>query len=712
MKRALRFPIALVALLLAIGSIATAQENPNVRWKILTPTLTAKPGQVVQVKVEASIARGSHMYSLKKYPGDEGPQPTEVTVGESGVVTMSGKVGASKRPISKYDDQFEIETEYWEGKIVFTVPVKVGSGAKVGDKVDGWVDFKFMTCTESSCMPPTNSKLAYTISVAADSSKSADTAATVADTTAADTTALAATDTAASGDTAYSADATPADTAALAAAGPGGGNFADDEEEELTGSNEQIAAAQARGLGSYLGLAALMGALALLTPCVFPMIPITISFFTKRTQSTRRRSLRDAGLYSLGIIASFTMIGFLFALVLGASGIQDFATNPVVNLAIATIFIILALNLFGMFEIQLPTSMLNRLNRKAQSDGDSVAGVLLMGVVFALTSFTCTVPFVGGLMVSATTTGSWLWPLLGMATFATVFAAPFFLLALFPAVMKSLPRSGGWLNSVKVVMGFLELAAAIKFLSNADLVWAWGLLTREFFLSIWIAIAVLITVYLLGRFTLPHDSPVDKVGPIRVMFSVGSLAIAFWLIVGVFGGSLGELEAMVPPQDYPGKGNTSPLASIGGGGARAISVAGANGGATTASGQVEEAWIVDRYDEALALSKQTGKPMFVDFTGYTCTNCRWMEKNMFTKQPIVELMEQYVLVRLYTDGRDSIHKVNRKMQVDRFQTIALPYYAIISPADSVLGTFDGMTRKQEKFESFLAKGVAPKLALR
>jgi thiol:disulfide interchange protein DsbD len=469
------------------------------------------------------------------------------------------------------------------------------------------------------------------------------------------------------------------------------------------GSLDDIERAEKEGLMSYLGLAALMGALALLTPCVFPMIPITISFFTKRTQTTRKRSLRDAGLYSVGIILTFTAIGFLFAIILGASGINDFATNPWVNIAIATVFVVLALNLFGMFEIQLPTSLLNRLNRKAQTEGDSIGGVLLMGLVFSLTSFTCTVPFVGGLMVSATA-GKWLWPLMGMAVFATVFAAPFFLLALFPAVLKSLPKSGGWLNSVKVVMGFAELAAAIKFFSNADLVWAWGILTREVFLAIWIAIALLTTVYLLGRFRLPHDTPSDSVGPMRVMFAVGSLSIAFWFLTGIFGANLGELDALTPPQFYPGKGNTSPLAIL--------VHAGSGPGSADATAASEDAWIVDDYAKALKAARETGKPIFVDFTGYTCTNCRWMEKHMFTRSDVAELMKRYVLVRLYTDGRDSVHRVNRKMQIDRFKTIALPYYAVISPGDSVIDKFPGMTRKSELFVSFLERASATQVATR
>jgi thiol:disulfide interchange protein len=702
MKRALRLPLTLVALLLAVGSIATGQENTTVKWKILNSPVTARPGEVAIVKVEARIDPGYHLYSLKKYPADvDGPQSTDITLTGSPSLSLGSGIKASKKPVKKVDPNFDnLETEYWDKTVTLSVPVKVAKAAKVGDAIAASIEIYFMTCDDNSCMPPETKAFAFEVTVVADSSSTAaDSNATGKDT------AVASTDTAvAERDTAL-ADATDVDSSDGASMAVGGKGRLP-AQTELTGSNEDIAAAQAQGLGAYIGLAALMGALALLTPCVFPMIPITISFFTKRTQTTRRRSLRDAGLYSFGIIMSFTMIGFIFSLLLGASGIQDFATNPIVNIAVASVFIILTLNLFGMFEIQLPTSVLNRLNRKAQDDGDSVAGVLLMGVVFSLTSFTCTVPFVGGLMFTASTSGEWLLPLIGMATFATVFAAPFFLLALFPAVLKSLPRSGGWLNSVKVVMGFLELAAAIKFLSNADLVWGWGVLTREFFLAIWIAIAVLITVYLLGRFTLPHDSPVDKVGPVRVLFATASLAIAFWLIVGVFGGSLGELEAMVPPQEYPGKGNTSPLASIGGGAARSsVSVASASAGVS------EDAWITDDYQRALEVSKETGKPIFVDFTGFTCTNCRWMEKNMFPKQEVAELMNRYVLVRLYTDGRDSIHKVNKKMQFDRFKTIALPLYAIMTPSDSIVGT-SAFTRKTESFIGFLERGVETKLATR
>jgi thiol:disulfide interchange protein DsbD len=458
-----------------------------------------------------------------------------------------------------------------------------------------------------------------------------------------------------------------------------------------TGSNEEIDAARQKGLGAYLGLAALMGLLALTTPCVFPMIPITVSFFTKRRQTTRARTIRDAGLYSLGIILTFTALGFIFTALLGATGITSFAANPIVNIVIAGVFLVLALNLFGMFEIQLPTTVLNRLNQKAEGDG--VLSVVIMGLVFSLTSFTCTVPFVGNLLVSASK-GDWLWPLMGTAVFAAVFSAPFFLLALFPALMKSMPKSGGWLNSVKVVMGFIEVAAAIKFLSSADLVWGWGVFNRELFLAIWIAVAVLITLYLLGHFSLPHDSPVEKVGALRVLFAISFLAIGFWLLTGLFGGRLGELEAQIPP---PATERTQLVINAGGGGSP-------GGGAKAEGGAMT--WVLDDYEKGVAEAKATGKPIFIDFTGYTCTNCRWMERNMFSREDIANLMKKYVLVRLYTDGRNEVNKKNQQMQLDRFKTVALPYYAIQSPEETIIATSGGITREAGEFAEFLQKGLA------
>jgi thiol:disulfide interchange protein DsbD len=677
-----------------VAGISVNAQVAKVTFKLLTPEPKAKAGQTITLRIQAKLPAGFHINSLNPKLADVGPMPTEITVGEGAIMKLAGTVRGDRAPKKKYDSNFEGETEFWEGSVTFSVPVKVAADLKPG-RQEGWVNINYQICDHHMCFPPRDEKLSLALEIVDDTvvTASPDALAQARQDSldklaqAKDTTTTAPTDTVAA--------ATP-DTAAppVATKGNGGESISPGKSnDETIGGGQDIENAAAQGLGSFLWLAASAGALALLTPCVFPMIPITISFFTKRTQSTKKKSLRDAGLYSLGIILTFTLLGFLLALLLGAAGINNFASDPTVNIIIGIIFFALALSLFGMYEIQLPTSVLNRLNRKAEGQGDSFVGVMLMGLVFSLTSFTCTVPFVGGLMVMATSSGNWLWPLMGMAVFAAVFSAPFFLLALFPALLKSLPKSGGWLNSVKVVMGFVETAMAIKFLSNADLVMQWGFLTREFFLASWIAIAVLITIYLLGKFHLPHDSFLERVGPVRVVFAMGFLAAGFWLLTGLFGGRLGDLDAYLPPQEYPGKGNTSLLANIPGGG---------HGGQQESSGQ--EKWHEDDYKTALAAAKESGKPIFIDFTGYTCTNCRWMEKNMFPRNDVADMMQKYVLLRLYTDGRKPVHKENLKLQERRFKTISLPFYAIVSPNDSVITT-SGYTPDSEKFLQFLQKGL-------
>lgn len=685
---------ALIALLVSAAGALHAQVNPNVKWKVLTPKLTGKPGEIVELKLQPVIAAGSWLYTTKRYPDSvlASPQPTEITVGESSLLTRAGRIRGTK-PKVKYDEGFEIETEYWKGSPTIIVPVKISGTAATGTVEKGWVNIYFQTCDDSSCQPPTEKKMTFEVVIGDAAETAADTSTATGDDlveeTGMDTATAPTTDTAVT-----MVGGTTADTAT---ASPVSGKMDDGDRGEggkvLTGSAEDIARAKEQGLGAFLWLAVLMGLGALVTPCVFPMIPITVSFFTKRPQTTRTRTIRDALLYSLGIILTFTALGLVATLIMGATGVNDIATNPVANIIIAGIFLALALNLFGMFEIQVPASIMNRLNKKAQ--GDSVMSVILMGLVFSLTSFTCTVPFVGTLFASAAG-GEYVWPLIGTAMFAAVFSAPFFVLALFPALMKSLPKSGGWLNAVKVVMGFIEVAAAIKFLSTADMVLQWGVLTRELFLAIWIAVAVLVTLYLLGHFRLPHDTPVEKVGPIRVLFAISFLAVGFWLLTGLFGGRLGELDAQIPPTDYSNNhGATLALAPGNGGGS------GQGGQAAQAEGE----WVKDDFERALEISRSTGKPIFIDFTGYACTNCRWMEANMFSREEVASLMDNYVRVKLYTDGRDTLSRKNQKMQFARYNTITLPYYVLLTPGDSTIAKFEGMTRNPDHFLGFLRKGI-------
>ena len=426
-----------------------------------------------------------------------------------------------------------------------------------------------------------------------------------------------------------------------------------------------------------------MGFLALLTPCVFPMIPITISFFTKlgeqaeseksNNQKIRLTPLTAATIYALGIIVIFTLLGLFLALTLGASGASMIAQNPWINLSIGLLFIFFAFSLFGYYELQAP-QFLTQYSMKRESD-TGYTGILFMSLTFTLASFTCTAALVGTLLVAASQ-GEYFWPIVGMLSFSTAFASPFFLLALFPQYLAKLPKSGGWLNSVKVVMGFLELAAAFKFISNSDLVWDWNIFDRELVLFIWILIIFLIAIYSLGFILFPHDTKPTKISLRRRILFIFALLFSMYLSTGLFSNKIftgnnrvleitsGLVESYLPP----------PKAS--------------------------SIWIED-LDLAYEIAKKSNKPIFLDFTGYTCTNCRWMEINIFEDKEVVELFSEFILVKLYTDGREKKHKEYRELEINRFNTVALPFYAVLSPDDKLIDTFHGYDTNINKFKDFL-----------
>jgi len=418
-------------------------------------------------------------------------------------------------------------------------------------------------------------------------------------------------------------------------------------------------------IGHYLWLAATAGAVSLLTPCVFPMIPITVSYFTNHATSGIRSALIFAG----AIIGSFTALGVLLALAFGATGVQRFAANPYVNLLLAALFVAFALNLFGVYQIAVPSRALTALDgaaRNQESQGSPVAGAMLMGLTFALTSFTCTAPFIGTVLVTAAT-GAWHQPALGMLAYSTVFALPFFVLALIPQWASRLPRAGRWLVSVKVVMGFLELAAALKFISNADLVWHWNIFTRDVVLALWVALAGLMAAYFVAS------------GPgtvARLAGAAASLGVGIWLATGLVGRSLGELESFLPP---PASQRDSYVMNLN--------------------------WHLNDLPGALALAKQQTKPVFIDFTGYTCTNCRWMEANVFARSDVKAELNQFALARLFTDGDGPVYETQQAYQERTFNTVALPLYAVLSPDGHTIATLPGLTRDPAVFLAFLEKNA-------
>lgn len=622
----------------AVTAFAGAQNVVQFSLRDVPPEL--RPGEELEVVIRADIEPGWHLYSMNLPPG--GPIPTRIEVVESPAFASAGPA-VEPEPIPWFDPNFNLETNYFADRVDFRVPVRVRDNAPPGEQ-ELAVKIRFMACNDKSCLPPQTRTLTAIVRVTGGGSGGSPVAAT-------------SRPAAAAGDV-PSAEGPVAATPGAADNGLPAGTWA------------------------YIWFAMGMGALALLTPCVFPMIPITVSYFTKRNAQSRRRAVFEAALYSLGIVATFTLLGFLLTFLFGAGGINRLAANPLVNVVIAGVFIAFALSLFGVFEIALPSSWLSALSR-ASSKSRGVVGILLMALTFSLTSFTCTVPFVGTVMVAALQ-GDVLWSWLGVTAFAVVFAFPFFWLALFPSWLQSLPKSGNWMNSVKITMGFLELAAAVKFLSNVDLVYQWEFLTRPVFLSIWTAIGLLTAMYLLGWFHFPHEEPSRTVGAGRILFATFFLAVSFYLLRSLFGFGLGELDAFLPPRDYGVEENAGFL--------------------SPAAGLSGERWLAD-YEEALEVARRENRPIFIDFTGYTCTNCRWMEANIFPRPEVRELFAQYVLVRLYTDGGAPEHERNLRFEQERFATIALPFYAVMSPEDEALITFPGLTRNAEEFVAFLQEGL-------
>ena len=638
--RATGIRIFLVIILL---STAVFAQNPA-SW-----SLTHEPnvkeltkGDLLQAILKATIEEGWHLYALEQPPG--GPFATTISVSEGKPFEINGKITSSK-PIFKADNNFIIngkplETYFFDNSATFKVPLK-STADTTADAVA--IDVRYQVCDATRCLPPKSVRVTTTGFEDVKRIPSGQT-------------------------TASNVQASPTNV-------------------QPTATNQQPV-----DLWSFIWLAITFGAISLLTPCVFPMIPITVSYFMKHSDGDRSRTIKLATVYSAGIIATFSLLGMLLAVVFGAAGINLFAANPWVNLAIGAIFLFFAFNLFGFYEITVPSSLLTKLDqltRTEEGKGSAYIGALLMGLTFTLTSFTCTSPFIGTLLVS-TAQGDWKMPLLGMLAFSTVFATPFFILATVPRLLSALPRSGGWLNSVKVVMGFLEVAAAMKFLSNVDLVWGAGLsasgalnygkiFTREVVLIIWTVLGLGICAYILGFFKFRHDSAIKRITPLRILFTVMFFVVCIYLTTGVLGRKLGELESFLPPK------NSGSVFNILG------------------NRNEELQWMTNNYQGALQRAKAEHKLVFIDFTGYTCTNCRWMEANMFTVPEVRAEMEKFVLVSLYTDGEGEIYERQQQMEQQMFGTVALPFYAIVDMDGKIIATFPGLTRNSVEFVDFLKK---------
>ena len=614
--------------LLTTGIMAQIEAPVTVEARIEQEQIRA--GEVLTVLITATSEPDFKIYAVNDIA--EGPIPSEVII-EGDMVDVVGET-REPPPTNKYDEGFMRETYFHDGTVTFETDVRIKAHLDPGDYTLS-AGLLFQACDPTICFPPTTKTFDLTFMV-------------------------------------VDGPARPDRSEIVVAQAKSFVLPSDDDNIDL----DNVISA---GLGSFLLLSISMGLLALLTPCVFPMIPITVSYFTKLGETEGKSPLKQSLVYSIGIIVAYTVLGLILAATLGASGANQLASNPWVNLFIASLFVYFALSLFGMYEIELPAS-LRQFSLKQEGRGGYV-GTLFMALTFTLTSFTCTVQFVGLLLVRAIQ-GDWIWPFIGMLFFSAAFALPFFFLALFPQYLSKLPKSGGWLNSVKVSMGFLELAAAFKFFSNTDLVWGWDVFTRPFVLATWVVIVFLTGLYLIGKIRLPHDSELATVGVPRLMLSIMLFSFALYMGRGLFGQPIhGLIDSYLPPA------------------ARAESGSIADEGSQHSGLK----WILD-YDEGIAMSEMTGKPMFVNFTGYTCTNCRWMETNVLVLSDVVSRLENYILIELFTDSGPRRMEY-QKIEIDRFGTAALPFYVILSPDSEEIARFPGLTRDTRKFIQFLDKGL-------
>ncbi len=445
------------------------------------------------------------------------------------------------------------------------------------------------------------------------------------------------------------------------------------------------------GLGTTFWLGFLGGFAALIMPCIFPMIPLTVSFFTKQSR-TRSEGIFKAVIYGLSIIVIYLGLGLAVSLIFGADSLNKMATNPWFNLAFFALFVVFAASFFGAFEITLPSSWVNKADDASNKGG--FLGIFFMGFTLSLVSFSCTGPIIGSLLVEAASKGSLLGPAVGMFGFALALAIPFTLFAAFPSWLNSLPSSGGWLNTAKVTLGFLELAFALKFLSTADLVWQAHILERELFIAIWVAIAFMTAFYLLGTFRLPLDSPVQSISVTRMGFAMVFMIMAFYMLPGIFGAPVKLIAGFPPPEHYAESKNGAYAQPI-------IQVVGEDGEAAAHSAAIGDHCPNDLpcfndYESGLAYAKEGGKPIMLDFTGWGCVNCRKMEENVWKDERVHRrIRDNVVLISLYVDERTNLPKdeqyisevTGRKIknignkwsefQEVNFQEVSQPLYVIL-----------------------------------
>jgi thiol:disulfide interchange protein DsbD len=611
----------LFLLFLVVAMNVLGQTQNPVTWKLESKKVSDCEYDLI---FSAAVEEGWHLYSLIRTFGDGAPNPTSFRFKKSPDYELVGKVVESKTK-KEYDKDLELTTIFHEKTGTFTQRVKL---LKSGDvKVSG--KYSYQSCNKGQCIFPPDEPFSFKLmGTDACVAASVETVSAAASATGADSSATASNTVEQKKDTATASSI----TATIS------------EAKNNSAANENSSAHM--GLWGIFLAGFVGGFAALLTPCVFPMIPMNVSFFTKRSK-TKSQGIKNAFLYAIFIIVLYVGLGLGVTLVFGAGALHTLSTNVWFNLAFFVLLLVFAASFLGAFEIILPSAFINKVDAKADRGG--YIGIFFMAFTLALVSFSCTGPIIGTLLVEAAGSGNIAGPFWGMFGFALALSLPFGLFAMFPGWLNSLPQSGGWLNSVKVVLGFLELALALKFASNADLVVQAGILTREVFVTLWIVIFGLQGVYLLGGFKTAHDSDVKGISVTRLMFAILSFAVTIYLIPGLWGAPLKIFSGILPPLEY----SESPH-GFGGGGQKEAAAPNVDPEfakyiETNKNGIIH---FKNDYDHALAYAKKTGKPLMVDFTGHACANCRKTEDYVWPDAEVTKrLNSDVVLVSLYVDDK-------------------------------------------------------------
>jgi thiol:disulfide interchange protein len=663
----------------AITLTSSTQILEPVKWAFSAERTSAGEAELI---FTATIDNGWYLYSQNIPEG--GPVPTGFYFEESSAYQLVGEV-VEPKPIEKFDEIFKMDLRYFDGKPVFRQKIKPLTNASF--RVVGYVEF--MCCDATSCLPPTAIDFDLLIS-------------------------------------AYEPVEPVTDVVDDMAVEP---TIIDDkaetnDEKAITPVYDDFPGAKESGSSGlwYIFFAGLLGGLlALLTPCVFPMIPMTVSYFIRNT-SNKAKGRTDAIIYGISIVVIYVTLGFGVSMIFGADGLNQLSTSPIFNIFFFILLIVFAAAFFGLFELQLPSSWTTAIDSKAESTGGFI-GVFLMALVLVLVSFSCTGPIIGTLLVEAAVSGNKLSPIIGMTGFSVALAIPFTLLAIFPSMLGSIPKSGGWLNSVKVVLAFLLLAFSLKFLSVADSVGQWGLMSRDVFIAIWITIFAMLGFYLLGKLRFHHDDELPYISVPRAFLAIISFSFAIYLVPGLWGAPLTTISSFAPPitsQVFDLNRSSGTGSAV-----AATETTSLPEGYNTKEGAYGLVKFLE-YEEGLEYARKVNKPVFLDFTGHGCVNCRKMEAAVWSDPQVLQrLRNEYVIVSLYVDDRTRlseeeqytsdfggrerrIRTIGNKwsdFQAKRYNVNSQPYYILLNHDEKPMAQPYGYNASVSQFIEFLDKGI-------